>query len=146
MVTVIAPLAIHRGTAVKNIIVATLGLFALAISQSANCAEILGKVADSQGTPITHVTVGVRDASGKSIRSIMTNEGGVFMFKNLIPGDYRIQLHPLTGGLLGRVVPVHLMATGLTFVWRIYVGRPSIAMAPIAPTVFAPIHSQFLPA
>ena len=117
----------------KKLLIAAVGMIVMAIGQSVFAAEILGKVADSQGTPITHVAVAVRDSAGRTVGSMFTNDNGVFEFKDLIPGDYRIQLRPLTGGVLGRIVPVHLLATGMTFIWRIYVNRPALAYAPLPP-------------
>ena len=94
-------------------------LAALETAAPALGAEIVGKVADSHGTPISNVAVLLVDASGHPVRSVLTNTRGIFLVKGLNPGDYDLRLHPLTGGWLGRILPVHLPPSGLTVRWQI---------------------------
>ena len=101
-------------------------LAALGTAAPALSAQIIGKIADSQGTPISNVKVAVTDAAGNPVRSVFTNARGIFNLKGLNPGYYRIQLHPLTGGWLGEMLPVHLSPSGLTVRWQIRPGTDSL--------------------
>jgi len=95
----------------------------------ASCAQIVGKIADSQGTPISNVKVALTDAIGHTVRSALTDARGIFKLGGVNPGDYQIQLRPLTGGWLGNTLPVHLSPSGLTVRWKIMPATPSLVQA-----------------
>lgn len=104
-------------------------LAAFGTAAPASSAQIVGKIADSQGTPISNVRVAVTDADGNPVRSVFTNARGIFDFKGLNPGYYHIRLHPLTGGWLGEMLPVRLSPAGLTVRWQIRPGTDSLVRA-----------------
>jgi hypothetical protein len=104
----------------------------LGMAKPALCAQILGRLYDCQGTPISDVKVAVSDPMGKPIRVVTTDQKGVFSVKGLDPGNYRLMLHPLTGGSLGGVLAFHLSPSGVTVRWMIMPARPAVVLAPNA--------------
>jgi hypothetical protein len=112
----------------KTLLLVALAFVALNFARTASCAEIVGKVADGDGTPISDVKVAVNDAAGVTIGSTSTNNRGVFAVRNLAPGDYFIKLQPLTGGWLGGVAAFHVPAAGIKFIWRIMPGHAQLAL------------------
>ena len=112
----------------KKLLLVALAFIALNFARTAFCAEIVGKVADGQGTPITDVKVAVNNAAGATVGTTTTNNRGVFAVRNLSPGDYFIRLQPLTGGSLGDVAAFHVPATGIKFIWRIIPGHAQLAI------------------
>ena len=115
----------------KKLLLVALAFIALNFARTAFCAEIVGKVADGQGTPITDVKVAVNDAAGVTIGRTSTNNRGVFAVRNLAPGDYFIKLQPLTGGSLGGVAAFQVPAAGIKFIWRIMPGHAQLAIRAI---------------
>ena len=115
----------------KKLLLVALAFIALNFARTAFCAEIVGKVADGQGTPITDVKVAVNDAAGVTIGRTATNNRSVFAVRNLAPGDYFITLQPLTGGSLGGVAAFHVPAAGIKFIWRIMPGHAQLAIRAI---------------
>jgi hypothetical protein len=111
---------------VKRLASIMLLLASLGMAAPASCAQIVGKIADSQGTPISNVKVALTDAIGHTVRSALTDASGIFRLGGVNPGDYQIQLRPLTGGWLGNTLPVHLSPSGLTVRWKIMPETPSL--------------------
>jgi len=91
----------------------------MAVAQPARSAQLIGRVNDYQGTPITNVKVAILAPGGKQVTSVLTDKNGTFDATNLPPGDYDLELHPLTGGLLGGSLELHLSPTGATVNWTI---------------------------
>ena len=112
----------------KKLLLVALAFIALNFARTAFCAEIVGKVADGQGTPITDVKVAVNNAAGATVGTTTTNNRGVFAVRNLAPGDYFIRLQPLTGGSLGDIAAFHVPAAGIKFIWRIIPGHAQLAI------------------
>jgi hypothetical protein len=112
----------------KKLLLVALAFIALTFARTAFCAEIVGKVADGQGTPITDVKVAINNTAGATVDTTTTNNRGVFAVRNLAPGDYVIRLQPLTGGSLGGVAAFHVPAGGIKFIWRIMPGDAQLAI------------------
>ena len=102
----------------------------LGFARLAFCAEIIGKVADAQGTPVTHVRIAVINANGKTVRTVILNEKGIFAVGGLTPGEYQVMLHPVEGGSLGGIIQFHLGSSGITFIWRIRPKESSLVLVP----------------
>lgn len=106
-----------------------LGLIAIALTllglaRPALSAQIVGKINDYQGTPISNIQVAITDRRGRQVMSLVTDKNGIFDATNLAPGDYGLQLHPFTGGLLGRPIQLHLSPTGATVRWTVVPADP----------------------
>lgn len=102
---------------------------AMGFAKSAFCAEIIGKVADAQGMPVTNVDIAVSDASGKTVRTVRPDQKGIFAISGLTPGEYQVMLHPAEGGSLSGIIQFHLGASGIMFIWRIRPKQSSLVLA-----------------
>ena len=129
---------IGRTELVRKLMFLAGAFFLLGTAKPALCAQILGRLYDYQGTPISDVKVAVSNRMGTPIRIVTTDQRGVFSVKGLDPGDYRLMLHPLTGGALGGVIAFHLSPSGVTVRWTIMPARPAVALAPKALSGLAP--------
>jgi hypothetical protein len=98
----------------------------------ARCAQIVGKIDDSQGTPISNIEVVLIDAVGRPVRNAFTDARGIFKLHGLNPGDYRIQFLPLTGGQLGNTLPLHLPPSGLSVRWKAIPATPSLVRTAVS--------------
>jgi len=114
----------------KRLFLIAFTFMVLGFARLAFCAEIIGKVADAQGTPVTHVRIAVINANGKTVRTVTLNEKGIFAVDGLSPGEYQVMLHPAEGGSLGGIIQFHLGSSGITFIWRIRPKESSLVLVP----------------
>jgi Carboxypeptidase regulatory-like domain len=114
----------------KRLVLVIFAFMALGFAKSAFCAEIIGEVADAQGTPVTNVDIAVSDASGKTVRTVRLDQKGIFAISGLTPGEYQVILHPAESGSLGGILQFHLGSSGVTFIWRIRSKQSSLVLAP----------------
>src|SRR5262245_12959198 len=90
----------------------TLAMPALARGQSqATTGEINGRVVDAQAAILPGVTVTARNTQTGLVRSVVTNEEGVFSLPLLPPGTYDIDAELQGFGAFKQIVPVTVGAT-----------------------------------
>jgi hypothetical protein len=70
-------------------VLCALTLSAVALDQS-NYAAVSGTVKDSQSLPIVHATLNFKALSTGAIRSVTSNEAGIFYAPALLPDDYEV--------------------------------------------------------
>lgn len=86
-----------------------LALVLLLVSSSAlGAGDLSGRVFDSQGAVSPQASVTLLDASGARIRSAVTDQGGLYRFRDVRPGRYllRVELR----GFQDRVEPIEISA------------------------------------
>jgi hypothetical protein len=122
----------EKGDKMKRLVLVLIvfALMLLGFASSALCAQIIGKVADAQGTPVTNVDIAVSDAHGKTVRIVRPDQKGIFAVNGLAPGEYQAVCHPAEGGSLGGIVQFHLGSSGITIIWRIRPKQSSLVLAP----------------
>jgi uncharacterized surface anchored protein len=61
-----------------------------------NNGSIFGSVKDDEGIALANVTVQLRDASDTIVRTTTTSGAGLYDFKNLEPGNYKVvEINPV---------------------------------------------------
>lgn len=108
----------------------SLALVALGIAQTALAAQILCRIDDYQGTPISNIEVILTNAAGQPIENIVTDRNGTFDVTNVKAGDYALKLHPATGGSIGGIFRLHVPSSGLKVILTVIPTDPELVFAP----------------
>src|SRR5215475_10141361 len=72
-----------------SLVLSVLTLSAISIAQS-NYASVSGTVKDAQSLVVAHATVSFKALSTGSIRTVTTNDAGIFYAPALLPDDYEV--------------------------------------------------------
>ena len=97
---------------------------ALTIGPPASCADLVGRVLNSHGEPVSGVTVTIVKAAaevdaGKGI----SDANGAYAISNLTPGTYKLNIVP------GQWVMSYIPEKGLTVNWGLAAHSPPVAVA-----------------
>jgi hypothetical protein len=110
-------------------IVAAAGLFVLATASLALCAEIVGRVSDVANKPVSGVQIIVKNASGKILGKVLTDNEGRYSITGLAPGAYNYVLEPLGTSFKAGTAAAYLSNKGLTMNWKVSTGTAAVALA-----------------
>jgi Carboxypeptidase regulatory-like domain len=95
----------------------TMGVLTVGMPSSAFCAELSGRISTPQGDPIGSIWVSLNDSQGNTVRSALTDDRGSFDMKGVAPGEYDLELTPVTGGWLGGIVTIQVPQHGMRLNW-----------------------------
>src|SRR5215472_17045196 len=72
-----------------SLVLSIVALSAASLAQS-NYASVSGTVKDAQSLVVAHATVSFKALSTGSMRSVSTNDAGIFYAAALLPDDYEV--------------------------------------------------------
>jgi protocatechuate 3,4-dioxygenase beta subunit len=112
---------------VKSVATVVIAIILLCFARPGFGAQLVGKLSDSQGTPVANMRVAISHADGSPARVLITDDRGKFEAGGLNPGDYKLILHPVTGGSLGAPLLLHLSPKGIRLQLRVVSNVHSMA-------------------
>ena len=101
----------------------------LCMSTAAFAASVGGLVANSQGQPVSGVTIVAKDTSGKVLGQGTTSTCGVYDIKGLKEGNYNFTLDPGSTGFQGQTVASYVGPDGICLNWGVSATSPAVASA-----------------
>jgi hypothetical protein len=90
---------------------------------SAWCADLVGRVLNSHGEPVSGVTVSVVNAADVEAGKGVSNANGGYAISNLKPGAYKLNIVP------GQWLMSYIGENGLTVNWGLAPHSPPVAVA-----------------
>ena len=94
----------------------------------ASRANILGRIVDQTGRPLTNLEIAVKDVNGNLLRTVRTNTIGRYCLTDLATGHYLLTQDPARAPFDGQTVVTSLPPEGLFIDWRV-AGNSAIALA-----------------
>jgi hypothetical protein len=105
--------------------------------------EISGTVTDSADAPIAGAAVQVTHDLTKQVRSVVTEPTGAFLFPNLVPGDYSVQItHPGFKAYVQRAINVSADEKVALHTIRLAIGDVSSTVTVVAETAHVATDSS----
>ncbi len=101
----------------------------LTVSTAAFAASVGGLVANSQGQPVSGVTIVAKDTTGKVLGQGTTGSSGVYDIKGLNEGNYNFTLEPGSTGFQGQTVASYVGPDGVCLNWGVSTTSPAVASA-----------------
>ena len=94
----------------------------------ATSANLLGRIVDVAGRPLSNVEIVVKDLNGNILRSLRTNQIGRYCITDLTTGPYALTQDPARAAFEGQTVVTTLPPEGLYIDWRV-TANSAIAIA-----------------
>jgi hypothetical protein len=106
-----------------------LGLVLLGMAASAFGAMVVGSVTNSQGHPVSGVTISARETGGKVVGQAISDAKGSYSIDGLSPNTYDYILDPHATGFKGGNAVSYLDSNGLTIDWKVSNANDALALA-----------------
>ena len=93
-----------------------------AAAASAPCGDVVGKISDFLGQPVSGSQISVLNSSGSTVGSTVTGSNGAYAFRGLHPGAYTINSN-------GKSVVTYVGNDGMKVNWGVRPGAEPVVVA-----------------
>ncbi len=108
--------------------IVVLTLLVLIGNTPASCAELVGRMLNNRGQPVSGVTVFVENSANLEAGKAVSDANGAYAISNLKPGIYKL-------GAMGQWVMSYIGDQGLTVNWGFTQHAPPVAVATLGTAV-----------